>query len=67
MVAVSHKDREALQEAVYQFVKDWLEENDVNLLGDEVGKLLEVVVARFTTEYHAERTRRGLNKHGERM
>ena len=67
MVVVNHKDREALGEDVYQFIKDWLEERSITLGGDEVGKLLEVVGYRFVKEYHAARTKRGLNKHGERM
>lgn len=64
-MAVNYKDREALAEAVYQFIHTWLKEHKLSLTGDEVEKLLDVVGVRFINEYHAARKRRGLNKYGE--
>jgi len=66
-MAVSYKDREALADAVEQFIKAWLQEHDIKLGGDEIGKLLDLVGMRFINAFHAARTARGKNKHGEYM
>jgi len=64
-MVISCRDRQRLQDDTVDFIKTWMKQNDVHLMGDEVAKILSVVQTRFINEYHALRKRRGKNERGE--